>query len=795
MLKNHFKSIFRSLKRNKGYSAINISGLAIGFAAAMLIAIYVNQEFTYDRHYQDNERIYRLSGRSFAFSSIAHLNYLQNNMAGVEAWVNVMPNPSTTIKYDNRNFIQEDTYYTTSEYLKVFKHDFVLGNPETALDDINALILTESLAKKIFGSRNPLDELVSFSSQMSEDTYKVTGVIKDHPTNTSLKFSALARTPQSTLDNIADSFSFTTGFSYFKMESPVQLESFQDQTDRLYAKRMHDLFGEGADFETFLNERRGGQPLVMKLTDIHLESDVQFEASPPGNKQYLYIFLSIALFIIILAGINYVNLATAQASKKAKEVGIRKVLGSFRSSLMTRFLAESVFLSFASVLLGLGLAEGALKLMSLTGFSNFDVNVYDYPMLIVITLVVGLISGLIAGIYPALYLTSFKPSTVLKGDYRLSGGSKLFRNGLVVFQFVVSLSLAVFSVFVYEQLNYGLNKELGFDKEGVIVIDDSKSQLGDDGENFEPFVNELRKISSVSNVSSSHFSMIGTLPLSGMAEIGGEETYHRFQYKYVDAAFTSTMGFEIVDGRDFDENLDGDREAIVINETFAKTLGPDLFEKRFNANFNGRNVRIVGVVKDFHYDDLNMAIGPTVFFKRAYGTQLNVRISGNDLLNTISQIESAYAQFTDEPLDYYFFDQKFNQLFESEKRISQIIAIFTGLSLFVALLGLIGLISYKLDQRIKEIGIRKVLGASIAQILSLFSKEMVRLVLLALVITVPLGFYATSRWLEGFAYHIEIGVLPFVLIAAFGVGITLLIVSLRTVKTASMNPVNALRDQ
>ena len=535
--------------------------------------------------------------------------------------------------------------------------------------------------------------------------------------------------------------------------------------------------------------------MIMNISDVHLESKVQFEASNPGNKNYLYIFLGIAIFILVLAAINYVNLATAQASKRAKEVGVRKVLGSVRSQLISRFLTESVVLALSAVILGLALAEGSLQLMSASGFPNFDVSIIDYPNLIGITLGVALITGLGAGIYPALVLTSFKPASVLKGDYRSGEGSKFFRNSLVVFQFVVSLSLAIFSVFVYQQLNYGLTKELGFDKEGVIVVDNSKSQLGEEDENVNAFKNEVLKIPSVKNFSASHYNMIGRLPLSSVVEIGGEETSYRVQYKYTDAEFISTMGFTMMEGRDFDDNLDGDGEAIIVNQAFAKMVGEGLYDKRFNAGNNGSNIKVVGIVEDFHYADFSQAIGPAVFFKRDYTSQFNIRLEGKEAAQTVKEIEKRYAEFTSEPLDFYFFDQRFNTLFNGEKQMSQIITIFTGLSLFVALLGLIGLISYKLDQRIKEIGVRKVLGASVTQILKLFSVEMVKLISIALLITVPLGFYMTDLWLNGFAYQVEIGVMPFLAVAAFGLSVTLLIVLLRTMKTAKMNPVKSLRSE
>lgn len=797
MLKNHLKSILRSLKRNKAHSVINISGLAIGFAAAALIAIYVFQEFTFDRHYTDHKRIYRLSAHTFALSSIAHLDLLKQNMAGVEATVNVMPNPSGTLKHNQQSFIEESVYYSTDDYLQVFEQDFVYGNPETAFDAPNALLLSQSMAERIFGNSNPLGEELSLSTQISSDKYQVTGVVKDLPDNVHLKWKVLARLPQAFEDQVKESFSFTTGYSYFKTSTEVDASAVQQQADVVFARRMHEQYGQGESFDEYLENGRNTKafPWVLSLADVHLNSDIQFEAEPAGKQQYLYIFMGIALFIVVLAAINYVNLATAQASKKAKEVGVRKVLGSVKRSLISRFLTESILLTLVSVLIGLGLAEAALTILRQAGFGHFGSNVYDFPQLIGLMVGIALVTGLVAGVYPAFYLTSFKPSTVLKGNYRVGGQSKLFRNSLVLFQYVVSLTLAVFSVFIYQQLDYGLEKDLGFQKENVLVIDNAKSQLGADGVNEEPFRTALLQHPAVQDVAFSHYSMVNQLPLGGMVEIGGDDTYWRLQYKYADHRFIPTMGFELLEGRNFDPERDEQRGAMVVNETFAEKLGGEVLGRKFNAGVNGKNVEIVGIVADYHYEDMGSAIGPTAFFYRTYPSQINVRINGASMAQTISAIGDIYGQFSDEPLDYYFFDQRFNQLFDQEKQLGRIVTIFTGLAVFVAILGLVGLVSYKLDQRIKEIGIRKVLGASASQIITLFSKELTWLVAIACLVMIPLSVYITQQWLGSFAYHIKVGWLPFALVGFAGLAITLTIVTVRSLKTALMNPTVALRNE
>jgi putative ABC transport system permease protein len=795
MLRNHIKSILRNLRRQKGHAAINITGLAIGFASATLIAIYVFQELTYDQYYKDHERIYRLSAKNFALSSIAHLNLLENKVPGVEAVTNVMPNPSGTLKKGVTSFIEKDVYYGTDGYLKVFEQPFVYGNPETAFDAPNAILLSASMAQKLFGTSNPIGEELTLSTQISTDAYQVTGVVEDLPGNVHLKWQVLARLPQEFESNIRDSFSFTTGYSYFKYQTAVPAAAVQSRTDEVFARRNFEEWGNGETFEEYLEKARNGLPWVLNIADVHLHSDIQFEAEPPGKANYLYIFMGIAIFIIVLAAINYVNLATAQASKRAKEVGVRKVLGSVRADLISRFLTESVLLTMSAVVIGLGLAEASLALLRNLGFGNFGINVFDFPQLIALMLFSAVATGLIAGIYPAFYLTSFRPSSVLKGDYKAAGQSKWFRNSLVLFQYVVSLTLTVFAIFIYQQLNFSLEKDLGFNKENILVIDNSKSQLGQDDESTEPFRNELLGNPAIADASYSAYSMVNQLPLGGLTEKNGEETYWRIQYKYTDDHFISTMGFRLLEGRDFDSELDKDRTAMIVNETFARQLGGEVLGKRFDAGVNGKDVRIVGIVEDYHYQDMTSAIGPTAFYFRSYPAQLSVRISGGEVAKTIKEIEATYAEFSDEPLDYYFFDQQFDQLFSREKSLGQIVTIFTGLAVFVALLGLVGLISYKLDQRIREIGIRKVLGASVRQIISLFSKELTWLVAVAFLVTIPLGFYITSAWLSSFAYHIDIQWLPFVTVGVVAISVTLLIVFLRTLKAALMNPTVSLRNE
>ncbi len=794
MFKNHLISIIRNLKKNKGYTAINISGLAIGFASALLIAVYVVGEITYDRHFDNHERIYRLSAKSFAFSSLAHMDKIKAEMSEVESTICLMPNPSATLSLNNgQQFVDNSVYYAGEDYFDVFDLEAIYGSTDEALSTPDGLVLTASLAEKLFGKSNPIGNEVTVSTQLSEDIYRVKAVVPDLPGNTHLRFSLLAKTPKNLVDDVRGNFNYTTGYSYFKTRGKSDIKRLRQRIEDVFAVVDHERFGEGKSLDEFKENYSSGL-WVLPLKDIHLNSDIQFEASEPGSEKHLYIFVAVAIFIIVLAAINYVNLATAQASKRAKEIGVRTVLGSFRKQLMGRFLMESILVSIMSVIIGFGLAEVALKVIEAIGLNEFSVNTFQHPELLGGMLLIAVVTGFMAGIYPAFYLTKFKPSAVLKGDFKVGNKSKIFRGSLVVFQIAVSLLLAVFTLFVSKQLHYSLEKDLGFKKDNVIIVDNSKSQLGDEDQNVEPFRNELLKNTGIGGVSYSHYSMINQLPLSGMIELTPDSEYQQIQYKYTDEQFLSTMKMKLVSGRDFDNQMDRSMDVMVVNESLAKQLGGDVLGRRFDANFNGRDVEIVGVVEDFHFQDFSRAIGPVAFFYRPLTSQINIRVSG-DLRETIDHIKSVYAGFSNQPFDYYFFDQRFDRLFEKEERLGQIISLFTGLAVFVAVLGLIGLISYKLDQRIKEIGIRKVLGATVAQILSMLSKELLVLVGIALLISVPLSYYIVSSWMNDFAYHTSISVKPFVVVAFTAMLLNLVIVVLRSVKTAAANPIKALRNE
>ncbi|MEQ9402921.1 MAG: FtsX-like permease family protein [Cyclobacteriaceae bacterium] len=790
MIRNHLLSFFRNLSRNKGYAFINISGLAVGFAAAFLISIYVYQEYTYDRHHNGYEKIYRFSAPNFAFSSIAHLKHLEENVAGVESWVSVQPTPSGTLTVGEDGFVEENTYYVTEDYFKVFPQELLFGNSGNALENPSSIVITESLSRKIFGKENPVGLQVKLSSRGPAESYTITGVMKDTPVNAYLKYSILARL-KTEFETDPDNFNYTVAHCFFRSAAPLDLQQFQDQSDETFTRRVYELYGSGMSFEEYFEATRKHRPRVLNIADVHLSKSLLFEASPAGRPLYLKIFIGIAAFIILLAAINYINLSTAQASRRAKEIGIRKVLGSVRSNLISGFLSESLMLSVLSLITGIFLAALLLEVITSIGFKAFNVSVFDFKQLLAGIAIVSVLTGVGAGIYPAFYLSGFVPALVLKGNHTTVRGKSLSRNFLVIFQFAVSIILTIFSIFVYQQLNYGINKDPGFQKDQVLVLDNSKGQLG---ESDEAFRNELLSLSSVTNASFSQYSMIDRLALTGLQNLDSTEQYLRTYYKFVDSKFIETMGFELREGRNFNPSIESDISTIIINERMKEEIGGEVIGKMFNGGNLGEKISIIGVIKDFHFQDMSQEIQPAAFFFREGGNQVNIRVSEANS-QSIAEIEAVWGRFTNEPFDFYFFDQRFNELFKSEKTLSQIITIFTSLSVFIAFLGFAGLISYQLDKRIKEIGIRKVLGATVGQILKLFSVEFSRLAIVSFLIGAPVAWFVTTEWLKSFAYRVDVGILPFLLAGIGGFLLILSIIILRTRGKANANPVETLRSE
>jgi putative ABC transport system permease protein len=803
MIRNYMKIALRNLLKFKAYSFINIAGLAIGIAACMMILLYIKDELSYDRFNEKADQIYRvhtmgkLAGNeiNIAVSPPPLGETLVREYPEVVQCTRLMPNTTMLIRYKDNVFNEANFFWADSTLFDVFTIPFIKGDPKTALAQPHTVVLTEKLAKKYFGNEDPIDKIMNFEDGTP---YTVKGVVKNCPANAHFHYEIFASIASLGLGDtpfwIANNF-----FTYIVLKKGVpgsQLEAKLPDFVKKYAgPQMRELFGASYDDLRKTGTRYEFQ--MQPLTSIHLNSHLDYELEPNSDIKYIYIFSIIAVFILLIACINFMNLSTARSVIRSKEVGIRKVLGSNKSQLVKQFLAESILLTLISVIAAIALVEIFLpSFNSLAGkelHTSYFNNFLAIPALIAAVLIVGLI----AGSYPAFFLSSFKPVTVLKGKLNGSGGSWL-RSGLVVFQFAISIVLFIGTFVVYGQLKYVQQKSLGFDRDHVLVITRAWAL-----EKQNTFKNEL-----LNNTHIAGASFTDNIPGRnfGQTVFKPEGTSSPQQYilavMSTDYDFAKTMKLKLSIGRFFSKENITDSLAVVLNESAVKLLGiTDPVGKRIISP--GRTAEqnvsytIVGVLKDFHFESLHQKIRPLgIFLNRGLTAYLPVRIGAGDVTGSVSFIESQWKKFVpDKPFEYFFMDDDYNKLYQSEQKTGEIFTVFSVLAIFIACLGLFGLAAFTAERRTKEIGIRKVLGASTPGIVILLSREFTKWVLLANLIAWPLAYYFMTNWLQNFAYRIDPGPGIFFLAAVAALFIALITVSFQAIKVAVANPVGALRSE
>lgn len=804
MLKNYFKIALRNLLKFKAYSLINIFGLAIGIASCIMILLFINDELSYDRNNEKADQIYRvhtvasLAGNEsdLAVSPAPLGQTLVRDFPEVIQYTRLMPNRTMLIRYKDNVFNESDFYWADSTIFDVFTIPFLKGDPKTALTQPHSIVLTQKLAKKYFGNEDPMDKIMNFEDGTP---YTVKGVIKDCPHNVHFHYEMFASmaslglgdTPFWIANNFHTYILLKKGVpgSQLAAKLPAFVEKYAGpQLRELFQTSYEELRKSGSRYEFHM------QP----LTDIHLTSHLDYELEPNSDIKYVYIFSIIAVFILLIACINFMNLSTARSMLRSKEVGIRKVLGSNKSQLVKQFLTESILMTFIAVVAAIALVEIFLPSFNILAgkelHTSYFNNVFAIPALLIAVIVVGLI----AGSYPAFFLSSFKPVTVLKGKLNGGGGSWL-RSGLVVFQFAISIVLFIGTFIVYGQLKYVQEKNLGFDRDHVLVI----SRAWALEKQSQTFKDELKKNSHVVSASYSD-----NLPgrLFGQTVFRPEGSQSSQQYLLAvmatDYDFAETMKLKLTDGRYFSRDFPADSQVVILNESAVKHMGiQDPVGKR--VIMPGRTPEqnqffpVVGVLKDFHFESLHQKIRPlAIILNRGQTSFLPVRISPGDISGTVSSIEKEWKKFVpNKPFEYFFLDDDFNKLYESEQKTGEIFTVFSVLAIFIACLGLFGLAAFTAERRTKEIGIRKVLGASIPGIVVLLSREFTKWVLLANIIAWPLAYYFMSSWLRNFAYRIDPGLGIFLIAAVIAFIIALLTVSFQAVKVAVANPVRALRSE
>jgi len=789
MIKNYLTVAIRNIARNKTFSAINILGLAIGMACCILILLYVQDELSYDRHHEHADRIYRLAEeahiagqtRRIAITSFPMGPALVQDYPTVVDAVRFYKNDEKTPVANQQNqFYERGVLFTETSIFQVFDFPLIQGDPRTALQEPHSIVLTEEMARKYFGDQDPMGQTLSVDSK----TFKITGILENHTHNTHLQFNFLVSSMRHS-DWIDHSY-----YTYLLLQDAHAADELETELPNFIERYMGEqLKASGIQFKPFL------QP----LTDIHLHSHLEFEISPNGDIRYVYLFLVIALFVLVLACINFMNLSTARSATRSKEVGMRKVVGANRSQLIRQFMGESILLALLALLFAVVLVE--LSLPAFNAFTQREL-VLDYAgnwHVVLALLSVALFAGLLSGIYPALFLSAFQPVEVLKSVMNRGLKTSYSRKTLVVFQFVISIILIIGTVVVYHQSDYIKNKKLGFNKEQVIVIPIDRQLV-------KRYKSAVSAQAAVLNVSAS-----STVP-------GREIAAHLFRpsldpvhkdallinVMYVDHEFIPTYGIEVLEGRAFSEDIGSDRNgAFILNEAALRKLGWTSYTnrklERVYPEGNILNVEIqgdvVGVVKDFHYQSLHHEIEPLVLMMGGSWIEyLSIRIRSDDIAATLNFLKTQWLEVvSNRPFDYFFLDDDYDKLYRTEEQIGTLFGLFSILAIFVASLGLFGLASFTAQLRIKEIGIRKVLGASVSNLVLMLSKEFVLLVGIANLIAWPIAYYAMNRWLQDFAYRIDLEIWAFVLSGVLALLIALTTVSYQAWKVARTNPVDALR--
>jgi putative ABC transport system permease protein len=807
MLRNHLRIALRNLRNQKAYSLINIVGLAVGIACCVAIMLFVRDELSYDRFNKFADQIYRprLLGRvnghdmNNAGSPVAMGPAVYHDLPDVAAYTRLAKSGSTVVRYENKTFIEERFFGADSTVFDVFTFPFVAGNPKTALTQPNTVVITESIAHKYFGSEDPIGKILNAGKK---DNFVVTGVIKDIPQNSHLhpdlmgSFTTLqdSRNPTWLSNNY---------YTYLLLRKGVDPVEFQQKLDEELIKYGSPQLKAitGFSLEQFRAAGNKYGYVLQPLTSIHLNSHLDYEIEPNGDITYVYIFSAIAIAILLIACINFVNLATARSEKRAKEVGVRKTLGSTRSYLVGQFMSESILMSIIAVILAVGIVELLLPFFNQIASKNMSLNLFSDPSSIPVLVCFAVVVGIIAGSYPALFLSSFHPIDVLRADLRRGGRKSILRSGLVIFQFAISIALFVGTFIIFAQLRYVQTKDLGFDTEETIVVD----RTNDLSNQLQSFEDELRTNSGIVSLSNSN-AIPGNQGGDNAARLEGapENQYEDIQQMFCDYDFAKTYKLGMADGRFFSKEHPSDSAAVVVNEEVATSFNANRLVGRYlvipGNGPGGTDLRceIVGVVKDFNYRSLHEPIRPLairLFPNRGFiGRFVTLRLAAGNHLSTISFIENVWKKYAgDEEFSWNFLDDSLQKLYAADQRTSEIAGAFSVLAIFIACLGLLGLAAFVTERRTKEIGIRKVLGASVAEIVALLSKEFVKWVLIANVAAWPLAYYVMNNWLKNFAYRTDMSLWIFVTSGAVALIIALLTVSSHAIRAATANPVEALR--
>jgi putative ABC transport system permease protein len=797
MFRNYIKTAWRNVTRNKMYAAINVLSIAIGLATFWMIALYVGDEYSYDRNIPDAGRIYRVaqhatwetSSMDIPLTSPPFAPAMKNTFPEIEVATRIDMEGGGVLQYENKNIKQGDIIVSDNKFFQVFSYDFLEGNKATALSKSGSIVITENFAKKLFGDASTaLNKTIYFGEK---NPNIVTGVMKDIPENAHLKFSAVRSSDEFNNNEWQNFYLYT----YIKLTKSANVATLEKKLPQFASTNfLKDLQAKKYSME------------LQPLTFIHLHSNLQYELSANGSISRVYMFIAIAVLILLIGLINYMNISTARSSIRVREVGIRKVVGSGRANLAKMFITEAMMITVIAAIIAFFIVDVSLPFFNTIAGKQLTIWRFGVAETLLVLVSFVLFTGIISGIYPALFLSRFKTIPALKGHIGNVHTNLLFRKSLVVFQFMITVVMISGSIIIYQQLQYALNKDLGFNKEQTLSfhIDDMNVR-----KQFDALKTQLLKNPVVQSVAIAG-NPIGNNDLGGhtykFEQNGAISTNEQMaQELMVDEDFLKTIDLKLQEGRNFSANMPTDQTgSILINETLKNKLGwEDAVGKKmqFQRNqFSATETRtVIGVVKDFHTYSLQHLIDPLVIMMPAYAEQkdnLYVKIAKDKTAEGIAFIKQVYAQFDKNNIpDLHFLDGNFAKQYSAEQKQEQVSMIFTILAVLIACLGLFGLAAFTAAQRVKEIGIRKVLGASVSSITFMLGKDFIKLVCISIIIAVPVAWYAMNEWLQDFAYRINIEWWMFVVAGFIALFIAIGTISFQSIKAAIANPVNSLRSE
>ncbi len=819
MLKNYIIIAYRSLLKKLGYSLVNIFGLSVGITVCLLIVIFVQYELSYDKFQKDDiyrialKRVYPEREVNYAFIPHSIGPQLKEDFPEVIGVARMLAaGGPVVIRYKDNYFYEENILFADSTVFDLLHIPLAEGDPETALKEPNSMVLNERMVKKYFGDKNPIGETM----ETAQGNFIVRAIAKDYPANSHLEFDFLVSL--STFAFFAQpqwiGFDAITYLELRPGTNPKALEANFPEFVKKYAAGPIQQ-RNGISYDEYIAAGNGYIYSLQNVKDIHLHSNLEGEIKPNGNITYVYIFISAAIFILLIACINFMNLATARSTERAKEVGIRKVLGSIRQQLIYQFITESVMITVISAIIAFIFLVLVLPVFSTISNRDLTLDFLLQPLTIGIMVLLVFIIGFLAGVYPAFVLSSFQPASVLKGKMQTSKYGVLLRNGLVVFQFAISITLISCTIVIFNQMNFLMNKSLGYDKEGVVVIESAFTVNNDNFQTenpdpaqiksrFETFQNEMLKVEGVKNAAYTS-AMPGDLLPGFIVRVpgSGEKESLVARGVGVNETFFQTMNIELLEGRLFSKDFNDSLSMILTESTIAKLgLTDPIGKKIINVNGGDDDVTytIVGVVSDFHLQSLHVGMEPlaliSVYGPGGFVNKMTVKIDQSKMQAALDGMEDNWNRFArNTPFRYYFLDENLKRFYDSEKTSGDMFTIFTSLAILIACIGLFGLAAYTAGQKRKEIGVRKVMGASVFSIMFLLSKDFTKLILVAVLVSVPVAWLGMNQWLDNFAYRIDISVWTFFIAAVIAVIIGWITVSYQSFTAASVNPVKSLRTE